>query len=129
MKAAEEKETDIDRDGHLMVRERVRELLYAGARMIGIVVREREDGALELIYIFDRGGRIASFRFAALPEWEIDSVADLFPGALTAEREAVDLFGVKFKGVQPGLFLVEGRSPVTPLRRSRHETMGVDADG
>jgi NADH:ubiquinone oxidoreductase subunit C len=83
---------------------------------------------MEMIYVFDREQKIVDFRFQILPEWEIDSVADIFRGALTLEREAVDLFGLKIKGVSPGIFLEDGKSPVAPLRRKRTTAPGGDAD-
>lgn len=129
MRADDEKGADPVNRAYLAVRDRVRELIDADARMIGIVVREKEDGEMELIYLFDRGGRMEDFRFSVLPDQEIDSVADLFPGALSLEREAVDMFGLNFKGVRPGMFLVEGRSPVAPLRKPRGGAEGEDVDG
>jgi hypothetical protein len=33
------------------------------------------------------------------------------------ERENVDLFGMRFKGVQGGLLIVPGSGVVTPLRK------------
>jgi hypothetical protein len=122
-------ELQFDRDAFHDVRSRFKSFLDAGDRFIGLVVRESEGGMLELIYVFDKGGKVADFRFSVLPDWEIDSVADLYPGAMTAEREAVDLFGVKFKGVRPGLFLVEGKSPPEPLRKRQDEGKGGDVPG
>lgn len=120
---------EFDREAYLGVRERTREMIEAGARMIAIVARENEDGTIEMIYTFDRDQRVADFRFQILPEWEVDSVADLFRGALTLEREVVDLFGLRIKGVLPGIFLEEGKSPVAPLRRKRAAEAGGETDG
>ena len=120
---------DFDREAHHGVRERTREMTEAGARMIAIVARENDDGTMELIYAFDRDQRIADFRFLILPEWEIDSVADLFKGALTLEREVVDLFGLHIKGVPPGIFLVKGKSPVAPLRKRKAPAPEDDVHG
>lgn len=119
----------IERNACLEVRKRTKEMVEAGARMIAIVALEREDGSIELIYSFDRQPGIVDFRFQILPEWEVDSVADIFTGALTLEREVVDLFGLKYKGVPPGLFLEAGKSPVAPLRRRPAPAKGGDEDG
>ena len=124
-----EASSEFDRKAYLEVRKRTREMLEAGARMIAIVALEREDGTIELIYAFDRDQGIVDFRFQVLPEWEIDSVADIFTGALTLEREVVDLFGLRYKGVPPGLFLEAGKSPVAPLRRRPAPAKGGDGDG
>lgn len=129
MRVEDEKGEVLELTSHLTVRDKVRDLIDAGARMIGIVVRENEDGTMELIYLFDRRGRMEDFRFSVLPDQEIDSVADLFPGALSLEREAVDMFGLHFKGVRPWMFLVEGKSPVAPLRRSQAGSNKEDANG
>lgn len=124
-----EASSEFDRKAYLEVRKRTREMVEAGARMIAIVALEREDGTIELIYTFDRDQGIVDFRFQVLPEWEIDSVADIFTGALTLEREVVDLFGLRYKGVPPGLFLEAGKSPVAPLRRRPAPAKGGDGDG
>jgi ech hydrogenase subunit D len=118
-----------DREACRAVRERTAEMVGSGARMIAIVARENEDGTIELIYTFDREQRIVDFRFQILPEWEIDSVADIFKGALTLEREVVDLFGLRIKGVSPGIFLEAGKSPVAPLRRRRDAVAEGEHDG
>ena len=118
-------ERQSDRSDAIDVRQRFKGFLDAGSRFIALVVRESEDGMFELIYAFDQGGKVADFRFSIPLDQEVDSVADLYPGAMTAEREAVDLFGVRFKGVRPGLFLVEGKSPPEPPRKRRSVEKGV----
>lgn len=120
---------EFDREAHRGVRERTREMIEAGARMMAIAARESDDGTMELIYVFDRDQKIVDFRFQIIPEWEIDSVADLFKGALTLEREVVDLFGLRIKGVPSGIFLEPGKSPVAPLRKKKATAPGGDADG
>jgi len=42
----------------------------------------------------------------------------MFPGALNFEREIIDLFGLKFKGVQGGLLIMPSTQIVAPLRKS-----------
>ncbi len=121
---------EFDREAFRSVRVKVHEMIASGARMGGIIARENDDGTIELIYLFDRAGQMVNFRFVILPEWEVDSVVDIFKGALNLEREVVDLFGLHFKGVQPGLLLVLGMSNVAPLRKQRAaEVKGGDADG
>lgn len=122
-------ERQSDRSDAIDVRQRFKGFLDAGSRFIALVVRESEDGMFELIYTFDQGGKVADFRFSIPLDREVDSVADIYPGAMTAEREAVDLFGVRFKGVRPGLFLVEGKSPAEPLRKGRAGGKGGDVPG
>jgi NADH:ubiquinone oxidoreductase subunit C len=121
---------EFDREAYRSVRARTKELIDNGARMITIVARENDDGTIELIYIFDHHGRMVNFRFTILPEWEVDSVVDIHKGAMNMEREVVDLFGLRYKGVQPGLLLVQGKSAVAPLRKKRApEVKGGESDG
>ncbi len=121
---------EFDREAFRSVRAKTQELTSSGARMITIAARENEDGTIELIYLFDRAGHMVNFRFTILPEWEVDSVVDIYKGALNMEREVVDLFGLHYKGVQPGLFLVPGKSMVAPLRKKRAaEVKGGESNG
>lgn len=121
---------EFDREAFRSVRARTQEMIADGARMITIAARENDDGTIELIYLFDRGGQMVNFRFTILPEWEVDSVVNIYKGALNMEREVVDLFGLHYKGVEPGLFLVQGKSMVAPLRKKRApEVKGGEADG
>jgi hypothetical protein len=120
---------EFDREAYRGVRGAVKEQVASGARMITIVARENDDGTIELIYVFDRDHKLAEIRFQILPEWEIDSVADIYKGAMNMEREVVDLFGLNIKGVGPGIFLEKGKSPIAPLRRKKAAAPGGDADG
>ncbi|NLT38176.1 MAG: NADH-quinone oxidoreductase subunit C [Methanomassiliicoccus sp.] len=122
-------EPQFDRSDVIDVRRRFKGFLDAGSRFIALVVRDSEDGNFELIYVFDQDEKMTDFRFAIPVDQEVDSVADIYPGAMTAEREAVDLFGVRFKGVRPGLFLVEGKSPPEPLRKRQADVKGGDVPG
>jgi hypothetical protein len=115
------KPSGFDRDAYRSVRARTEEMKAAGARMITIVAKENDEGAIDLIYLFDLGGRFADFHFTILPEWEVDSVVDILPAARNMEREVVDLFGLHFKGVSPGLLLEPGKGVVAPLRRKKEE--------
>ena len=108
-----------DREAFRKVRLMTEERVRAGARLSAIIARENDDGTIELIYLFDQEGKITNFRFTIMPEWEVDSVVDVFKGALNLEREVVDLFGLRFKGVKPGLMLAAGKGVVAPLRRKK----------
>jgi hypothetical protein len=120
---------EFDREAYRGVRGAVEGQVSSGARMITIAARENDDGTIELIYVFDRDRKLTEFRFQVLPEWEIDSVADIYKGALTLEREVVDLFGLNIKGVGPGIFLEKGKSPIAPLRRKKAAAPEGDVDG
>ncbi len=87
------------------------------ARLIAITARDNMDGTMEVIYSFHLDGEMVHHRFVSRPEWELESVADLWAGARNMEREAIDLLGLKFKGQEGGLLLVPGKSKVAPLRK------------
>jgi NADH:ubiquinone oxidoreductase subunit C len=93
----------------------------AVARLISITAVDKADGTYELIYTFQDKSELVNIRFAIQEEWEIDSIADMYPGALNFEREIIDLFGLKFKGVKGGLVLVPESGVVNPLRKKRAE--------
>lgn len=109
-------ETEFDREAYRGVRGAVMRRKERGARLITIIGRDAGDGTVELIYLFEQDGRVEHDRYRILPEWEVDSVADIYAGASTMERENVDLLGLRFEGARPGLFLVPGKSPEAPLR-------------
>jgi len=98
------------------VREAAERRKRDGARLITIVGRDAGEGMLELTYVYDWEGGMEHDRFAVPFEREVDSIADIYAGALNMEREVVDLLGARFKGVQPGLLLVPGKSREAPLR-------------
>ena len=74
---------------------------------------------IELLYNFDIEGTIVILRAVVAKETsEIDSISDLIPAAEWAEREAAELFGVKFRAhPKPApLLLPEGWSENPPLK-------------
>ncbi|MGD1060162.1 MAG: NADH-quinone oxidoreductase subunit C [Methanomassiliicoccales archaeon] len=89
---------------------------YGPSRLISIFPLDNADGTLDLIYVFQHNEEVVQYRYTVPAEGEIESLTDLYKGALNMEREQVDLFGMNFKGIQPGLFLTEG-SPKRPLRK------------
>jgi len=88
---------------------------YGPSRLISIFPVDNADGTFDLIYAFQHSEQeVVLHRYTIPASAEIESLTDLYLGALNMEREAVDLFGVRIKGAQPGLFLTEG-SPKTPM--------------
>ncbi len=114
---------EFDREAYKGIHARAEEMRAAGARLITIIARDNGDGTIELLYIYDREGRIVDYRYIILPEWEIETIADVYSGAVNLERENVDLFGLRFRDKAPGLLLVPGKSMVNPLRKSQVEKM------
>jgi len=60
-------------------------------------------------------------RFVVEAEEEVDSISDIYAGATNMERENMDLLGMRFKGLEPGLLLVPGKSVKAPLRKRSEE--------
>lgn len=108
---------------HQDIRGMAYQMRASGARLITIVGVDRGDGTIELIYLFDRNGDVEDRRFVVEAEEEVDSISDIYAGATNMERENMDLLGMRFKGLEPGLLLVPGKSVKAPLRkRSEEET-------
>jgi ech hydrogenase subunit D len=112
---------DFDRDAHRGIRDMARGMKESGARLITVIGRDRGDDTIELVYMFDQGGRLVDHRFVVEAEQEVDSISDLYSGATNMERENIDLLGMRFKGLGPGLLLVPGRSVEAPLRKRPEE--------
>jgi Ni,Fe-hydrogenase III component G len=112
-----------DHEAHKSIRAKVETMRSAGARLIAIIAQENENGTIDLHYTFDQKDAIVDIPLTILPEWEMDSVADIYAGAMNMERENIDLFGLRFKGQVPGLLLDAGKSMVSPLRKKQVEEL------
>lgn len=93
-------------------------------RLFDLTVVDRvDDGArLEIVYVLEASASSARLRVHARLEpeaLELASVVSLWPAADWLEREAFDLFGVRFRG-HPGLhrILLPPDFEGAPLRRS-----------
>ena len=100
------------------IRSKVMKLQRAEAQLIAITAVDLADGSFELIYSFFSKSELVNLRFTIGEDFEVDSIADMFPGALNFEREIIDLFGLKFKGVSGGLMITPESGIVAPLRKS-----------
>jgi hypothetical protein len=88
-----------------------------GARFAALTVRP--DGAsMRLAWHWDVAGTLLSLQAELAPGAAIPSIADLWPGADWAEREARDYYAVTFSGRDetPTLMLREGDAPGVLLR-------------
>jgi NADH:ubiquinone oxidoreductase subunit C len=92
-------------------------------RLIDIMAADRRDGTYDLIYALHHEGAVLDLRYIVNEEDEIDSIADLYAGALCMEREIIDMFGLRFKGVVGGFLLDPEKGPKNPLRLPRKEVM------
>ena len=100
------------------IRSKVSKLERARAQLIAITAVDLANGSFELIYSFFSKSELVNLRFTVGEDFEVDSIADMFPGAGFFEREIVDLFGLKFKGVKGGLMITPESGIVAPLRKS-----------
>ena len=67
--------------------------------------------------MFQHNEEVVQYRYTVPADMELDSLSDLYKGAWNMEREAVDLFGMKFKGVPPGIFIMPESGIKAPLRK------------
>ncbi|HET9599597.1 MAG TPA: NADH-quinone oxidoreductase subunit C [Anaeromyxobacteraceae bacterium] len=95
------------------VRAAARALRDGGARFAALVVSAPRPGALRLTWHFDLGGTLLTLDAAAAPDARVPSIADVYPGADWAEREARDHYAVAFEGraATPPLVLRDGDAP------------------
>jgi len=100
------------------IRSKIIKLERAKAQLVAITAVDLADGNFELIYSFFSKSELVNLRFTIGEDFEVDSIADMFPGALNFEREIIDLFGLKFKGVRGGLMITPESGIVAPLRKS-----------
>jgi NADH:ubiquinone oxidoreductase subunit C len=99
------------------------------SRLISIISLDNADGTLDLIYMFHRGAEVDQLRYRVNADQELETVSDLFKGALNMEREIIDLFGLRFKGVQGGLLIMPDSGIVAPLRKPSIGQKEAQKDG
>ena len=104
-------------DSGIDVREKLKKAeRYGPSRPISIFPLDNGDGTLDLIYMFQHDEKVVQYRCTIKAEEEVESLTDLYKGALNMERENVDLFGLRVKGVPGGLLLLPD-APKAPLRK------------
>ncbi len=85
-------------------------------RLIDIIAVDRQDGTFDLIYTFHHQNVLMDERFVIKADDELESIRDLYAAAIYMEREIIDMFGLRFNGLEGG-FLLDKNSPQTPLRK------------
>jgi Ni,Fe-hydrogenase III component G len=88
-------------------------------RLITIIPIDNADGTFELIYALHYNNQYTEVRYTVKEEDELESLSSYYAAAINMEREIVDMMGLKFKGIEPGLLLEPGKGIVTPLRKLR----------
>ena len=101
-------------------------MYWSCARFVTLVAQDLGDETFEIIYVFYQDNEIVEKRFIIRAEWELESISDLWAGALLMEKEMIDLFGIKIKGLEGGILLVPGKSPISPMRKNKQ---GGEGDG
>jgi NADH:ubiquinone oxidoreductase subunit C len=100
------------------IRPKVMKMSRVSAQLVAIIAVDLADGNFELIYSFFSRSELVNLRFVAPDGEEIESISDMFPGAMNFEREIIDLFGLRFKGIPGWLMLTPESGIVAPLRKS-----------
>ena len=108
------------------IQERLDKMMKKGPklRLISIFAADRRDGTFDLIYSFHGGDAVQDIRYIVKADDELASLSELYVGAICMEREVVDMFGLRFKGIAGGFLLDPERSPKTPLRLPPKEVGG-----
>jgi Respiratory-chain NADH dehydrogenase, 30 Kd subunit len=97
------------------VREAARTMLAGGARFAALVARPAAGGALRLSWHWDLCGTLLSLHAELARGASAPSIADVYPGADWAEREARDYYAIAF----------EGRGSTEPLMLRETDTPGI----
>lgn len=96
----------------------VRKLKDGGARLITIVGQDVGEN-IDVLYFFHTGTGKSEVLRIVVPKKggneEIESITPIIPGAVIAENEVSEMFGVRVKGI-PGRFFLHD-SITAPLRR------------
>jgi hypothetical protein len=111
---------------NLDVRAMARLLRSVEARWVTLTVSPAPGGGFRLLYHWDLAGRLLNIA-TVVPEARAESIADIWPGADWAEREARDYYALEFAGrdESPALML---RPEDEPGLFSRTQGLGRDAD-
>jgi len=119
-------------DGHwveapdLDVRAMARLLLSVEARWVTLTVSPAPGGGFRLLYHWDLAGRLLNIA-TAVPEARAESIADIWPAADWAEREARDYYALEFAGREE-LSALLLRPEDEPGLFSRTQELGRDSD-
>ena len=110
----------------LDVRAMARLLRNVEARWVTLTVSPAPGGGFRLLYHWDLAGRLLNIA-TSVPEARAESIADIWPAADWAEREARDYYAIEFAGREelPALML---RPEDEPGLFSRTQELGRDAD-
>ena len=77
----------------------VGEFRKQGHRIVQICCTALADRKFELTYSFDRDYKYTSLRITVPEKSEIPSITSVYGGAFLYENEIMELFGVKFRGI------------------------------
>lgn len=108
----------IDRED---LKEVVRFLVSEGFMHLSAITALNAGDSIEILYHFSGGSILATLR-VKLPQndYIIPTITDLIPGAMLHEREAHDLFGIRFEGnpdLRPLILPEDWPAGIYPLRK------------
>jgi len=101
---------------------------FGPSRLISIFPLDNADGTIDIIYMFQQKDDVVQYRYKVKELVELDSISDLYKGAWNMEREAIDMFGIRFKGVPGGIFIMPEAGIKTPLLKPKVSTAASDQD-
>lgn len=97
------------------LRQAVQVLRDGDARFAALVPSQTAGSAIRLSWHFDLGGALLSLETTLAEDAVVPSIADLYPGADWAEREARDYYALAF----------EGRATTEPLMLRAEDAPGL----
>ena len=101
---------------------------FGPSRLICVFPLDNADGTMDMIYMFQQKDEVIQYRYKVREDAELDSLSDLYKGAWNMEREAIDMFGIRFKGVPGGIFIMPETGIKTPLLKPKVPTTGSAQD-
>ena len=93
-------------------------LLKNDVKHLSTITGVYQENKLQLLYHFWQGEGITLRVVIDVTDNQVDSITDLIPGALFYEREIVEMFGVKIKGLDMAtrMFLPDNWQGGAPMR-------------
>lgn len=106
-------------------KEVVRFLANEGFTHLSAITALNAGDGLEILYHFSGNNIILTLRVTLPPnDYSVPTITDVIPGAILHEREAHDLFGIKFEGnpdLKPLILPEDWPADIHPMRKRRLE--------
>ncbi|MEM2719131.1 MAG: NADH-quinone oxidoreductase subunit C [Candidatus Bathyarchaeia archaeon] len=109
------------RIGREDLKEAVNLLVNEGFTHLSAITALNAEDSLEILYHFSGNSALITLRVKLPPnDFTVPTITDIIPGALLHEREAHDLFGVKFEGnpdLRPLILPEDWPAGIHPMRK------------